>query len=363
MRQKHAQNEPQRQCAHEPDKQHTRPHRRGPEQVIAAHDTDERTTASGACHAPIVEWRERQTRDGAGTTRPQETRRRRDRMVKHLSGLGQQVIIWSTGLVVTAVMLTLGIWQMDSFRDQGQAALIARINEPPMPLLQVAPTGRMPEDAYGRTVEAGGRYLPTQQLVIPHSTQTGRARVLTAFELSDGSIVPVVRGETMDASGPPVARGERVRGVLLPSEAEPEVELPSGHLGTIRLPRIAQLWEQSMIPGFLVLDTDHAHEQGLVAAEVTLPNNAGHARNQGYALQWWIFAAAAVAATIKLSRDAANGTGFMRAPRPVDHSGDNVDNLSERSTTGRLGGTTRGCGQADYGEDDREAGIAREQEC
>lgn len=254
-----------------------------------------------------------------------------------LSGHRQQVIIWSIGLVVTAVMLALGIWQMDSFRDQGQEALIARINEPPMPLLQVAPAGRMPGDAYGRTVEASGRYLPEQQLLVPHPAQTGRARVLTAFELPDGSIVPVVRGEVVDGSTAPAPRGERVRGVLLPSEAEPEAELPPGQLASIRLPRIAQLWEQTMIPGFMVLDTDHAREEGLDAAAVTLPNNAGHARNQGYALQWWIFAAAAVAATVKLSRDAARGTGFMGTPRPVDDSGDNVDNLNERSTTGAAG--------------------------
>lgn len=250
-----------------------------------------------------------------------------------MSRRGQQITIWAIGLLVTAVMLALGIWQMDAFRETGRDALIARINEPPVQLVDVAPAGQVPGDAYGRTVEASGQYLPDEQLMIPHHAQEGRARVLTAFELADGSVVPVVRGEVTDGSTPAPIQNGQVRGVLLPSEGEPERELPAGQLGTIRLPRIAQLWNEPITPGFIVLDADGARAQNLMPAEVTLPSNAGQARNQGYALQWWIFAAAAVAATIKLSRDAAKGTGFMASSTdPVDKAGDTVDNLDNRST-------------------------------
>jgi surfeit locus 1 family protein len=65
------------------------------------------------------------------------------------------------------------------------------------------------------------------------------------------------------------------------------------------------------VPGFINLDAAGAAAQAMTAAEVRMPSNAGNARSQGYALQWWIFAAAAVAATVKLSRDAAKGTGFV----------------------------------------------------
>lgn len=244
----------------------------------------------------------------------------------------QQGIIWTIGMVVTAVMLALGIWQMDAFRDQGREALIARINEPAAGLLEVAPVGQLPQDAYGRTVEANGVYLPAQQLLIREPDGSGSTRVLTAFQLSDGSIVPVVRGEVADINDVSPAVGTRIQGVFLPSEGDVQGPSPEGQLGSIRLPRLAQLWIQPMIPGFVVLDDDYAAAQGLPAAEVALPSNEGQARNQGYALQWWIFAAAAVAATVKLSRDAAKGTGFMTSGEPpVDESGDNVDNLTHFS--------------------------------
>lgn len=226
---------------------------------------------------------------------------------------GQQVIIWTIGLVLTAVMLGLGLWQMQSFRDQGRDALIARMHETAVELTDVAPAGQEPGDAYGRTVRVAGSYLPEQQLLIPVPHNPDRFRVLTALQLADGSVVAVVRGVSASPSPPPPPIGEVIQhGVFLPSEAAPEQALPSGQLGTVRLPLLAQSWPQPLVPGFVNLDSEGATAQGMTAAEVTLPTNAGEARNQGYALQWWIFAAAAVAATVKLSRDAAKGTGFMR---------------------------------------------------
>lgn len=240
----------------------------------------------------------------------------------------QQVVIWALGLLVTAVMLGLGLWQAESFRDQGREALLARMREPAVAVTDAAPVGQMPKDAYGRTVHARGVYVPEQQLLVPDEGDPGVHRVLTALELANGSVVPVLRGESRGTPAPPPQGEVEVRGVFLPSEAEPESEPPGGQLGSVRLPRIAQLWEQPLVPGFIVQEAESAHAQGLAPAQVTLPSNAGHARNQGYALQWWIFAAAAVAATVKLSRDAASGTGFMAsAAEPVDEPGETVDNF------------------------------------
>ena len=230
-------------------------------------------------------------------------------------------------------MLSLGLWQMESFRDQGEEALIARINEPAAELTEVAPIGVLPRDGYGRTVTAQGSYLPDQQLLIIDPVEPDTTRVLTAFQLADGSVVPVVRGVSADTPAAPPTGQSSVRGVLLPTEAEPETELPPGQLGSVRLPRITQLWPQQLVSGFIVLDAEGAAAQGLIPAEVVLPSNAGQARNQGYALQWWIFAAAAVAATVKLSRDAAKGTGFMTSTsQAVDEGGDSVDKSENLST-------------------------------
>lgn len=251
---------------------------------------------------------------------------------------GQQAIIWSIGVLVTAVMLGLGLWQMQSFRDQGREALIARMHEPAVELANVAPAGQTPGDSYGRTVRVAGTYLPDQQLLIPVPHDPTRYRVLTALQLADGSVVGVVRGVSASPNPPPPPTGEVVQeGVFLPSEGEPEQALPEGQLGTIRLPLLTQMWSQPLVPGFVNLDSTGATAQGLSAAQVTLPTNAGEARNQGYALQWWIFAAAAIAGTIKLSRDAAKGTGFMarhdQLTTAVDRPGDNRGEDQDSSPT------------------------------
>lgn len=258
----------------------------------------------------------------------------------------QQIVIWFLGLLVTAVMLGLGLWQMDSFRNQGEQALIARMHEPASALTEVAPVGQMPRDAYGRTVWARGVYLPKQQLLVPDRHDARTHRVLTALQLADGSVVPVVRGVGQGAPDAPPTGEVEVRGVFLPSEGEVEstARLPEGTLGSVRLPRIAQVWEQPLVPGFIVQEADAARAQGLTPAVVQLPSNAGHARNQGYALQWWIFAAAAIAATVKLSRDAAKGTGFMiSSTGPVDEPGETVENSGGFPTgDGSRTGKTRG---------------------
>lgn len=262
-------------------------------------------------------------------------------MTQHRSGShrGRQVIIWGIGLLVTAVMLGLGLWQMQSFREQGREALIARMHEPPVELTAVAPAGQAPGDAYGRTVRVAGTYLTDQQLLIPVPHEPTRFRVLTALQLADGSVVGVVRGVSAGPTPAPPPVDQVVQhGVFLPSEGEPEYALPEGQLGTVRLPVLAQRWPQPLVPGFVNLDSEGASSQGLTAAQVTLPTNAGEARNQGYALQWWIFAGAAVAATIKLSRDAAKGTGFMARPgqlaTTVDSAGDNLVEDQDSSTPG-----------------------------
>lgn len=260
-------------------------------------------------------------------------------MTQHRAGRhwGQQLVIWTIGLLVTIVMLGLGLWQMQSFRDQGREALLARMHEPAVELTDVAPAGQEPGDAYGRTVRVTGSYLPEQQLLIPVPHDPQRFRVLTALQLPDGSVVGVVRGVATNPAPPPPPVGEVAQqGVFLPSEGAPEQVLPDGQLGTVRLPLLTQTWPQHLVPGFVNLDGAGANASGMTAAEVTLPTNAGEARNQGYALQWWIFAAAAVAATIKLSRDAAKGTGFMahggQVTTTVDGPGDSGGESRDSST-------------------------------
>lgn len=236
----------------------------------------------------------------------------------------QQVAIWTVGLLVTGVMVFLGLWQMDRFREQGQDKLIARLSEPAVELSEVAPAGQVPGDSYGRTVNAHGSYLPEQQVLVPER-EPGRFRVVAALRLDDGSVLPVVRGITSESTPPPPPPGRiDATGVFLPTEPEPEstAPLPEGQIGSVRLPLLAQVWPQEITGGFLALDQAQATEQQLVHWQFDLPSNAGQARSNGYALQWWAFAAAAVAGTVKLSRDARKGTGFMVSARSAESSGE-----------------------------------------
>lgn len=236
------------------------------------------------------------------------------------------------GLIVTAVMLALGLWQMDRFREQGRDALIERMQQPAVAMSDVVQLGQVPQDAYGRPVSVRGHYLADHQFLVPVQNRPGTFRILTGLQREDGSVVPIVRGVS-GAQPPVVPQGEvEQTGIFLPSEGDgAQRSTGPGELGSVRLPDLAQRWTETLTPGFLNLDAAGAQAQGMQAAEIALPSNSGQARNSGYALQWWVFAAAAVATTIKFSRDAARGTGVMRPKDSPTGAEDAVDEPVDNS--------------------------------
>ncbi|WP_026928124.1 SURF1 family protein [Granulicoccus phenolivorans] len=229
-----------------------------------------------------------------------------------MSKAAKQVVIWAIGLLVTGVMIGLGLWQQDRFETSGIKATEQRLDGDPQPLQQVAEVGGAIPTSYGTSVTINGRYLPEQQILVPVYGDADHYRVLTAFQFADGSIVPVVRGVVQGTSVPAAPSGTVTQtGYFRPTEAAAEGSVPTGMLGSVRPEQLVQLWQQPMYPGFVSLIDRDAAAQGLAVDPVALPNGAGEARNRGYALQWWIFAGAAVVATIKLSRDAATDSGWM----------------------------------------------------
>src|SRR5688572_28865478 len=91
-------------------------------------------------------------------------------------------------------MILLGYWQSQVYTTQGAEAAAQRAAQPAVPLESVATAGSAVRDGYGRTVVVSGRYLPDRQLLVPLPGATGAYRVLSALELPDGSVLPVVRG-------------------------------------------------------------------------------------------------------------------------------------------------------------------------
>ena len=226
----------------------------------------------------------------------------------------RQGLVIGVGLIAAAVMTWLGFWQLQVFTDQGNASVSARAQQAPVPLLtQVSADGTV-GDIYGKPVSVAGHYLPDQQRVLGPD---GVVRVLSALELADGRVLPVVRGSiAMGAAAPSVPSGELTQtGIFLPSEPAADHQLATGYsLGSVRLAQLAQLWAQPLMPGFITLTAAEATQQGLAPAAVALPSGEGSWRNSGYALQWWVFALFGLGLSIKIAQNMARPEP-LSAPR------------------------------------------------
>lgn len=229
-----------------------------------------------------------------------------------MSTRAKQVLIVAVGLVGAVVMLVLGLWQMQVFVNQGNRTVADRAAQSPVPLAEHVDSEGEVGDTYGKRVVIVGTYLPGQQELVP--TQ-GAWRVLAAFQVRDGRVLPVVRGVVDDpASVPPPPAGERTEtGLLLPGEGDAPDAAP-GTLGSVRMPLLAQRWPQQLLPAFVTLGPEDARAHGLAPASVDLPTGEGSVRNSGYALQWWVFAAFALGMAVKI----AHGLGVRDRRREAD---------------------------------------------
>lgn len=210
------------------------------------------------------------------------------------------------GLVLAIVMLLLGWWQFQVFRESGDRAVQERIAAPALDLAVAAPAGSRPADAYGRTVSFSGYYSADSQVLVPQPGEPDVYRVVTAFVQDNGSAVAVVRGihhGSPDAVPAPPS-GELVQqGVLLPSEPTLDQQLPDGQLSSVRVSVLAQSWDWPLVAGFATLPAELSDAQGLGYAAPEMPREGGEFRNAAYAVQWWVFAAFAIGMGIKMARD------------------------------------------------------------
>lgn len=221
----------------------------------------------------------------------------------HLIRLRQTLIVL-VGLVVAAVMVVLGWWQLDVYRAQGQAQADRRAALPAVEIGAVARAGQPVPDGYGRAVAVRGSYVAGSQALVPVTDRVGAYRVVTALRLDNGDVLAVVRGVVTAAVPPPApAGGQSATGLLLPSEEARTGDLPPGQLSSVRLPTLAQTWPGPLVSGFVTLASADAVAQGLEPAAVDLPKASGRARNGAYALQWWVFAAFAIGMAVRMARD------------------------------------------------------------
>ena len=208
-------------------------------------------------------------------------------------------------------MLLLGLWQMSSYQESTRDVSAERAAEAPQSLADAVAADGVVQDIYGKRVSFSGNYLPAHEVLV--ATEGNPLRVVTGFELVDGRYLAVVRGalepgdaDTADADAPaspggtgapPAPDGQHdLVGIFLAPDLVADDPAASGaDFASLRVQELAQDWPSPLIAGYVTLPEADATAQGLRPAEVELPEAEGSATHRGYALQWWVFAAGAIA--------------------------------------------------------------------
>lgn len=232
----------------------------------------------------------------------------------------KRALIVVVGATVAMIMVFLGLWQMSTFRTQGAEANRQRAEQPAVTLPAQA-SGEEVMALYGRQVTVTGEYLPDHQVYVGEAPPM---RVLTAFRTTDGRVIAIVRGQVARGQKPPPPPPGRVTqtGLLMPSEKKrdelPAQDLPQPRIPAVKLEALAQSWPGPMVNGFLTLGASDSKSQTMTPVQVELPEGEGRARNAGYALQWWVFAAFALVMTVVWARQVS---GAPRRPGRSHYSG------------------------------------------
>jgi len=228
----------------------------------------------------------------------------------------KQALAVIAGVVVAGVMLLLGLWQMASYQESTRDVSAERAAEAPVALAESVSESGEVADVYGRRVTLEGTYLPDEVLV----GEAGPLRVVTALRMTDGRHVAVVRGAVAEGAEPPAAPSgnQNIVGVFLAPDLPAEGVAEGADLGSLRIQTLAQTWPSPLVAGYVTLPADEAARQGLDAASLTLPSTEGSPTHRGYALQWWVFAAGAVAFGVYAARGVAKDAERAAANRPSD---------------------------------------------
>jgi len=201
------------------------------------------------------------------------------------------------GLVIAAIFL--GRWQW----DRTQMILAAERAAASQPIEVMAALGSgdtLPPDSIGRPVFATGTYEPERQVLVPNRSldDAPGSWVVTGLRLSDGSLIPVLRGWIApgDEATAVVPPGEvSVSGVLQPDEIfYADAPVAGGVIAAISQSSLQQAWGEPVPPGYVVLTVQ---EPATSPAPLPVPATVQTAdvpfplQNFFYAFQWWIFAA------------------------------------------------------------------------
>lgn len=221
----------------------------------------------------------------------------------------KQILAISIGVLVGGVMILLGVWQGSRYQASIEDVAGQRAQEAAVPLApHVHPDGTI-DDVYGKQVSVVGTWVPGVEVYVGTETPM---RYANAFEMEDGRFLPIVLGHT-DAAAVDWP-GETVEVVGIFTSGDPAADAPvpdaapSGSMSSLRVQQLAQSWPSPMIAGYITVLPETSAEFGMTPATPVLPEQEGTGMHRGYALQWWVFAIAAVAFGFVVAR------GFKPAP-------------------------------------------------
>jgi surfeit locus 1 family protein len=219
-------------------------------------------------------------------------------------------------LVLVAVAVALGFWQLGAWTAEREAQAIDLTQEAPRPIADVVgPDDGFPADALGRPLDVTGTWVPEGSLVV-----TGRGTI--PDEPGDGvwAVTPVavdgadaellvVRGWAPSADALPEAPSGPVDLVvrMQPSQAEAGVADPDptdAELPQLRIADAVQLTEADLYGGYAVAAEP---TPGLEPVEVPANAEVGPftgLQNLLYAIEWWVFGGFAAVVWWRFTRDA-----------------------------------------------------------
>jgi cytochrome oxidase assembly protein ShyY1 len=233
------------------------------------------------------------------------------------------VALFAVMLLVATICIGLGTWQISRLASKHRAnnelrhndhASVARVGDV-LPIFGTRPPPRADDIQFRRvtvagTYEASGQGLVRQRSVgddvgylvlTPLRTSTATVLVVRGFISSGG----LTAGVTAPAppSGP-----QTIAGRVMPAEtaSDKAAQLPAGQLNSINAGEQSSRLGAQVYDGYVELSAGQPGTQGLVAIpEPDLSNPAGGAgelQHLAYVIQWFLFAALALAAPIVMAR-------------------------------------------------------------
>jgi surfeit locus 1 family protein len=220
------------------------------------------------------------------------------------------VELLTVALLVATTCVALGIWQIARLHQKQQfnMAVRAGLAAPPAPIETMLFRGIDPDEVRYRRAEATGTYDTAHEFVLYGRTQNSQAgnHMLTPLRLADGRAILVDRGWVpLDVNRPGAAavappRGDvRVEGVLFSSEGDPPAtvggaDVEETTLARVDLARIQAQLTYPIAPDYLLLQRQAPTQPAGLPAPAPLPE-LSEGPHLSYAVQWFTFAAIAVA--------------------------------------------------------------------